>query len=728
MGSVHSYEFAFFQGSLKISHNIAAPTILALPQQMPSGSEEGNEMVSSVGAGGGKEREKKDDETGAGAKPAFHSRMLEALYAQGVRDLTIENKNCQDSENCEGNYDFKIGSHDEVPSKGNRILLYLPEAVELTQKQKDDIEGISVGHTKRALFRWKCQDHPDKRGRDTVVVVCAFSNMCMVADWAKQFFVKHTKEQYTEMAEDARTPIAKFKDPNSKFWFSYETYRRIWEKDVPQKIARKNAGVKWKIKGCSVCYPVRVKMVNSITGPMPTSHDDSEHDVIDDNINYNMRCAWCKTAMVDEVMNPDSMYVIHAFAGQGYRSRKTKTISAEDFNSDRAACSQNCALKLLDKFIHNGIHISLVLAGFNSRQDLVNNDHFFREAIVYALKLSEISDNDVIVKRIRPTDILKEFLVKFLVNKGTLETEWAKQLKLALDASTFLERFQNKLSILLKHTGQIFTTEFSEPEKSDSKPPANRPKSQNIEMRPYKHKYYPAVHQKRNSKVMESLKSEKYKAKSDHKFTSLGQLFQEEMASQTSPGASETSQISEKFQLTIRHAGGRNEVGHVELIFVSESKLKCSQESMAPLRSLCTIMAGSQLLCDLSTVLNCCVIYRLDYFTIVTSTDTYIYAGRDAENVMIPSAVEEQDFVLLVLSNSQWSEALHRNGAKIYTAIFNKKDKAQFGIALVSDNLLPGNANNISHRRLVSLRIAMKLLNGVKLCTGLKKQVKWQQW
>ena len=87
---------------------------------------------------------------------------------------------------------------------------------------------------------------------------------------------------------------------------------------------------------------------------------------------------------------------------------------------------------------------------------------------------------------------------------------------------------------------------------------------------------------------------------------------------------------------------------------------------------------------------------------------------------MLPALVGEEDVLLLVVSQSQWNA-----NESIYENIFKREDHAQLGIAIVDDKLLPEKTfENISHRRLLSMRIAFKLLDGVDTSEGFKLNCK----
>ena len=79
---------------------------------------------------------------------------------------------------------------------------------------------------------------------------------------------------------------------------------------------------------------------------------------------------------------------------------------------------------------------------------------------------------------------------------------------------------------------------------------------------------------------------------------------------------------------------------------------------------------------------------------------------------MLPNEVGPQHIVLVVLSKHQWDD---KNQQNYYKAIFNRESASQLAIAVADDELLPDSGADVSNRRLVSMRIALKLLSGVEV-------------
>ena len=147
------------------------------------------------------------------------------------------------------------------------------------------------------------------------------------------------------------------------------------------------------------------------------------------------------------------------------------------------------------------------------------------------------------------------------------------------------------------------------------------------------------------------------------------------------------------FPLSMRHAAGAVKTGSIKLVFLAKSKLLSRSEC----RSFCTMLAG-----------------------------------REPGFIMLPDKVDENDILLLVVGENQW-----RKDQKNYTKIFRRDDKLQLGIVIVDSSLIPdGSGSDVSHRRLVSMRIALQLLYGVCVfphitkdtATSVELKVPWKQW
>ena len=107
-----------------------------------------------------------------------------------------------------------------------------------------------------------------------------------------------------------------------------------------------------------------------------------------------------------------------------------------------------------------------------------------------------------------------------------------------------------------------------------------------------------------------------------------------------------------------------------------------------------------------------------------------VIAGRDAPDIHVPAAVAGA-IVLLVISTKQW-----RTSRNQYVSVLGARQSAEhgwWGVAVADDALLPPEGGNVSHRRLLSLRLAM-LLRGVGSASCAVEAidpvpiVQWKQW
>lgn len=107
-----------------------------------------------------------------------------------------------------------------------------------------------------------------------------------------------------------------------------------------------------------------------------------------------------------------------------------------------------------------------------------------------------------------------------------------------------------------------------------------------------------------------------------------------------------------------------------------------------------------------------------------------VIAGRSAEHVRVPASAPGA-VVVLVVSASQWSSD---DARRLYTGVLEKRpgeDDGWWGVAVADDTLLPAEGGSVSHRRLLSLRLAM-LLRGSRCkedgAAAPRIQVQWSQW